>query len=111
MYNIFSSNNSGRYALITGDLESDPITIQQKQQKKSAITRLGRSKYFKVIVTDTGKLTVKFTSDSLKKDGTLTLIYDDNGVYYDQVDITYNKKAKKQSHIPCYCLARHLSRI
>lgn len=82
---------------LTGDLESDPITIQQKQQKKSAITRLGRSKYFKVIVTDTGKLTVKFTSDSLKKDGTLTLIYDDNGVYYDQVDITYNKKAKTAS--------------
>ena len=82
---------------LTGDLESDPITIQQKQQKKSAITRLGRSKYFKVIVTDTGKLTVKFTSDSLKKDGTLTLIYDDNGIYYDQVDITYNKKAKTAS--------------
>lgn len=82
---------------LTGDLESDPIAIQQKQQKKSAITRLGRSKYFKVIVTDTGKLTVKFTSDSLKKDGTLTLIYDDNDVYYDQVDITYNKKAKTAS--------------
>lgn len=82
---------------LTGDLESDPITIQQKQQKKSAITRLGRSKYFKVIVTDTGKLTVKFTSDSLKKDGTLTLIYDDNDVYYDQVNITYNKKAKTAS--------------
>lgn len=82
---------------LTGDLESDPIAIQQKQQKKSAITRLGRSKYFKVIVTDTGKLTVKFTSDSLKKDGTLTLIYDDNDVYYDQVDITYSKKAKTAS--------------
>lgn len=82
---------------LTGDLESDPIAIQQKQQKKSAITRLGRSKYFKVIVTDTGKLTVKFTSDSLKKDGTLTLIYDDNGVYYDQVNITYNKKTKTAS--------------
>lgn len=82
---------------LTGDLESDPIAIQQKQQKKSAITRLGRSKYFRVIVTDTGKLTVKFTSDSLKKDGTLTLIYDDNGVYYDQVDITYNKKTKTAS--------------
>lgn len=82
---------------LTGDLESDPIAIQQKQQKKSAITRLGRSKYFKVIVTDTGKLTVKFTSDSLKKDGTLTLIYDDNDVYYDQVNITYNKKAKTAS--------------
>lgn len=50
-----------------------------------------------MIVTDTGKLTVKFTSDSLKKDGTLTLIYDDNDVYYDQVDITYNKKAKTAS--------------
>ena len=82
---------------LTGDLESDPITIQQKQRTKSSITKLGHGKYFKVIVRNTGKLTVKFTSDSLKKDGTLTLIYDDNGVYYDQVDITYNKKAKTAS--------------
>lgn len=80
---------------LTGDLESDPITIQQKQEKKSAITKNGHSKYFKVIVTDTGYLTIKLTSDSLKKGGTLTLIYDDNNVYYDQVNIIYNKKTMK----------------
>lgn len=80
---------------LTGDLESDPITIQQKQEQKSSITKNGHSKYFKVIVTDTGYLTIKLTSDSLKKGGTLTLIYDDNNVYYDQVNITYNKKTKK----------------
>lgn len=80
---------------LTGDLESDPIAIQQNQEKKSSIVKNGRSKYFKVIVTTTGNLTIKLTSDSLKKDGTLTLIYDDNNVYYDQVNITYNKKAKK----------------
>lgn len=80
---------------LTGDLESDPITIQQKQEQKSSITKNGHSKYFKVIVTDSGYLTIKLTSDSLKKGGTLTLIYDDNNVYYDQVNITYNKKTKK----------------
>mgnify|MGYP004545250297 FL=1 len=79
---------------LTGDLESDPITIQQKQQKNFSITKNGHSKYFKVIVKDTGKLTIKFASDSLKKAGTLSLIYDDNGVYYDQVNIRYNKNSK-----------------
>ena len=94
LFMLINGANTISAKTLTGDLESDPITIQQKQQKNSSITKNGRSKYFKVIVKDTGKLTIKFASDSLKKDGTLSLIYDDNGVYYDQVNITYNKNSK-----------------
>lgn len=79
---------------LTGDLESNPIILQQKQKKNSSIAKDGNSKYFKEIVTDTGNITVSVSSKELKKNGTLTLIYDDNGAYFDQTEIKYNKKTK-----------------
>lgn len=82
------------YAAVTGDLKSDPIILSQKQTKNTVFTKDGNAKYFKLIVKETGTITISFSSDKLKKNASVALFYDEGGVYCDQITAKYSKKTK-----------------
>ena len=82
------------YAAVTGDVESDPIILTQKQTKNTLFTKDGNVKYFKLIVKETGNVTISLSSDKLKKNVNIELFYDESGIYVDAAKVKYNKKAK-----------------
>lgn len=81
-------------AAVTGDIQSDPIILNENTTKNTFISKDGNIKYFKLIVKEPGTATIKLTSKKLKKDATITLFYDDNEVYREETFAKYHKKSK-----------------
>lgn len=82
------------HAAVTGDVKSDPIILTQKQTKNTLFTKDGNVKYFKLIVKETGNVTVSLSSNKLKKNISIELVYDESGIYVDLATAKYSKKAK-----------------
>lgn len=82
------------YAAVTGDMKSDPIILEQKQTKNTSFAKDGNVKYFKLIVKETGTITISFASSKLKKNAIVSLFYDEGGVFCDQMTAKYSKKTK-----------------